>query len=413
MSEVDGSEWVAADVMAARAGVTATRLEELAAAGVVTADAAGRFQTSGVTAIRYAESFLASGTPLTAISEAARRGLLFFDTLGSLYPAVPHTDITLMDIAARSGTAVQQLRTVLTALGLPTPRPADRLRADDVQLLELIIGTWAPDPGAIDGTPSIRAALGYGTALRHLVELEHALYFETVRPELRGVVTDGIERHRLATEAARALTAAARIIDLLHARLMEQQIASTSVGTTEAFLATHGIVPPVDPAAGPVVAFVDMSGFTRLSQEQGDEHAVTLAARFAELVQLGAQSNGGRLVKLLGDGALLVFRDVDTAMATLTHLFLAARDAGLPALHAGLHAGPVIERDADVFGRTVNLASRIASQADAGELLVSDDVATLLVGGPWSTHSAGVVTLKGIADPVRLHRVGLGVAQGG
>lgn len=402
-----GSQWVSADVMAARAGVTPARVGELAAAGVVTPDADGRFPTTGITAIRYAEAFLASGTPLAAIAEAARRGLLFFDTVGSLYPPVPHTDTTLVDLAERTGLGVPALQTILTALGLPLPQPTDRLRADDVRLLELIVDTWAGDPGAASGGPSVRAALGYGATMRRLVELEHGLYFEAVNPELRGVVTDGTERHRLSTEAADALMAAAQIVSLLHARLMEQQIARTSVEITEAYLGTQGIVAPVDPTGWPAVGFVDISGYTRLSQEQGDERAAALAARFAELVALEVQSAGGRLVKLLGDGALLLSRDVGTALRILSRLFLAARDAGLPALHAGLATGPVIERDADVFGRTVNLAARIAGRAEAGELLVSDEVADLLDGGPWPVRPAGMAVLKGIPDAVRLHRVAL------
>jgi adenylate cyclase len=112
-------------------------------------------------------------------------------------------------------------------------------------------------------------------------------------------------------------------------------------------------------------------------------------------------------VKLLGDGALLLYRDIDLAMTSIVRLFRVARDAGLPPLHAGVHTGPVIERDADVFGRTVNLASRISGRATTGELLVSDAVAARLDPGRWRASPAGEVTLKGIADPVLLHHVDL------
>jgi len=240
MLDADGPEWVDVDVMAARAGVSRARVLELASARVITAGPDGRFPATGVTAIRYAEAFLASGTPLTAIAEAARRGLLFFDTVGSLYPPVPHTDITLEDLAERTRLGVPALLTVLTALGLPTPQPSARLRADDVRLLELIVDTWGGGPATIDGGPPIRAALGYGATLRSLVELEHGLYFEAVNPELRGVVPDGTERHQLSAKAAEAIAAAAEIVTLLHARLMEQQIARTSVDITEAFWAPRG-----------------------------------------------------------------------------------------------------------------------------------------------------------------------------
>jgi class 3 adenylate cyclase len=405
MADTVGPEWVDADAMASRAGVTRERVLELADARVITAGPDGRYPVTGITAIRYAEAFLASGTPLTAIAEAARRGLLFFDTVGSLYPPVPHTDVSLVDLSERCGMGIPALQTVLTALGLPAPQPTDRLRADDVRLLELVVDTWGAATETTSGTPAIRAALGYGATLRSLVELEHGLYFEAVNPDLRGVVTDGTERHRLSTKAAEALAATAQIVALLHARLMEQQIARTSVDITEAFLGTQGILAPTDPDAWPAVAFVDVSDYTRLSQEQGDERAAALATRFAELVQLEVQSAGGRLVKLLGDGALLLFREVETMLLTVVRLFHAAHGAGLPAPHAGVHTGPVIERDGDVFGRTVNLASRISGQASPGTVLLSDDVAVRLDPGRWRSEPAGDVTLKGIADPVRLHRM--------
>jgi adenylate cyclase len=136
-----------------------------------------------------------------------------------------------------------------------------------------------------------------------------------------------------------------------------------------------------------------------------------MAASFAELVQLEEQSAGGRLVKLLGDGALILFRDLEGIMATIERLFRAAADSGLPMLHAGVHTGPVIERDADVFGRSVNLASRISGHARAGELLVSDEVAALLDPKRWQMSPAGEVPLKGIPDPVRLHRVELDITR--
>ena len=407
MSGEDGSEWVDVQEVAARAGVTPERVVELAGAGVIAADDDGRYPATGITAIRYAEAFLASGTPLAAIAEAARRGLLFFDTVGALYPPVPHTEITLLDVAARTGMDVGTLTTILTALGLPIPQPTERMRADDVRLLELIADTWAGDDPSTPGTARIRAALGYGSTLRTLVELEHSLYFEAVNPELRGVVTDGTERHRLSTDAAGALVASGRIVTLLHARLMEQQIARTSVEITEAFLGTQGITADVPRRGSPVVGFVDMSGYTRLSQELGDARAADLAARFAELVQLEVRSTDGRLVKLMGDGALIVFRDVDHIMASLTRLFRAAGDAALPPLHAGVHTGPLIERDADVFGSTVNLASRISGRASGGTVLMSDDVVALLDRDRWPVSPAGEVTLKGIKDPVRLHRLEL------
>ena len=81
--------------------------------------------------------------------------------------------------------------------------------------------------------------------------------------------------------------------------------------------------------------------------------------------------------------------------------------AGLPQAHVGVDAGPVIIQDGDYFGSTVNVASRIAAYARAGEVLASDR-AVEAAGGPFGgvrTQGLGPVDLRGIADPVPLQRV--------
>ncbi len=73
--------------------------------------------------------------------------------------------------------------------------------------------------------------------------------------------------------------------------------------------------------------------------------------------------------------------------------------------HAGVHAGPVIERDFDVFGQTVNLASRIADAASPGEVLASEAVAEAASDGTFAFERIQEVDLKGLPEPVALYRV--------
>ena len=76
---------------------------------------------------------------------------------------------------------------------------------------------------------------------------------------------------------------------------------------------------------------------------------------------------------------------------------------GLPPAHVGIHAGPVIFQEGDYFGRTVNLAARIAEYARPGEVLVSQEVVDAADGGPVSFVEIGPVELKGVPGPLRLH----------
>jgi adenylate cyclase len=113
-------------------------------------------------------------------------------------------------------------------------------------------------------------------------------------------------------------------------------------------------------------------------------------------------------VKLLGDGVVLRYPSARAAVASVTRLMLAVHDAELPSAHAGIAAGPVVTRDGDVYGHTVNLASRIASHARPGELLVTAEVARDANEKGLVCDDAGEAALKGIDEPVRLARVRVG-----
>jgi adenylate cyclase len=81
---------------------------------------------------------------------------------------------------------------------------------------------------------------------------------------------------------------------------------------------------------------------------------------------------------------------------------------GLPPAHVGLHAGPVVFQGGDYFGRTVNVAARIAEYARPGEVLVSQDVVDAAGEAPVTFTSIGTVELKGVSDALQLHRVARG-----
>ena len=150
---------------------------------------------------------------------------------------------------------------------------------------------------------------------------------------------------------------------------------------------------------------MDLSGFTRLTETQGDHAAAELAASLAELVQDAAHRHGGEPVKLLGDGVMFHFGAPPSAVACALELVEGARDAGLPPAHVGIHSGPVVYRDGDYFGRTVNLAARIADKAGPGDVFVSQATVEVCVDADNVTFEpAGKFELKGIAEPMDLSR---------
>jgi class 3 adenylate cyclase len=117
-----------------------------------------------------------------------------------------------------------------------------------------------------------------------------------------------------------------------------------------------------------------------------------------------AAEHDGRLVKQLGDGVMLIFERVPDGIAAMRALAdAAAADGDLPPLHIGVAAGPVIERDADLYGRTVNMAARISGVAGPGEILLNDVAAA--EAAELSLERLGDVELKGFAAPVPLSRL--------
>jgi adenylate cyclase len=145
--------------------------------------------------------------------------------------------------------------------------------------------------------------------------------------------------------------------------------------------------------------FVDLSGYTALTETSGDSAAARLAEGLAEMAQLSAARHDGRVVKLLGDGAMLHFDAPLAAVRGALDLVGKISATGLPAAHGGVHAGPVIERDGDYFGRTVNMAARITAQAIAGEVMVSSEVAAVAAAEEdIEVQPRGEVELKGIGS---------------
>ena len=186
-------------------------------------------------------------------------------------------------------------------------------------------------------------------------------------------------------------------------RHMSRAIDQYSIVESERILQESGYLAARDESP-PAVAFVDLTGFTRLTQELGDETAAALALRLGDLTTEVIRPYGGRVVKLLGDGVLIRFDDRRAAVYATLDLLDTLPRAGLPTGHAGIASGSLINRDGDVFGRTVNLAARISDAAPDGRLWVTDEVSQALTGEPLQRRAVSA-TLQGIGE-VTLIEVG-------
>jgi adenylate cyclase len=153
----------------------------------------------------------------------------------------------------------------------------------------------------------------------------------------------------------------------------------------------------------PAICFLDITGYTRLTEERGDAAAADVAARLARLVERSSQEHGGRPVKWLGDGVMFYFGEPGGAVLAALEMVEGAARHDLPPAHVGIHAGPVVFQEGDYFGRTVNLAARIAEYARPGEVVVSQEVVDSVNEARVSFEEIGPVELKGVAGTLRLH----------
>jgi len=156
------------------------------------------------------------------------------------------------------------------------------------------------------------------------------------------------------------------------------------------------------------VLFADVSGSSQLYESAGDEVAAKAIAQCMRAVREVTEAAGGELIKEIGDEAMTLFADPDSAANAATRMHLAVEalppvGATTLALRIGFHTGPVMRRDDDLFGDTVNLASRIAGQASRGQVLMSEQTAALLAPVlRGMTRALYSVEVKGKTESVAL-----------
>lgn len=154
--------------------------------------------------------------------------------------------------------------------------------------------------------------------------------------------------------------------------------------------------------------FADISGYSRLTEQHGDEAAAELAISFAAAVERLAGVHGAEVVKSSGDAVMVhgqaAAEVVRLGVSLVTEPFWGS---GRPPIHAGIHTGPAINRAGDWWGAVVNVASRVADAACAGQLLITE--ASRMAAGRQlaiSLQSLGPLRFKNIANPVHVYATG-------
>jgi adenylate cyclase len=393
--------------IAREAGCPEGRVRWLGDIGLLTPDTEGRFSFGDVLATKMVSALLESGLPAETLERAVADGFLSFQRTDEYLPYEPGplSERTFAEFQASAGPGAELLPAVFEVMGLPKPDPALPIHVDEEALFGRFLQVWQQAP---DEDASIRA----GRLLAQGARAAMLGWADLVDEQIAGPVRERLYRGELEEFPDDVRVSFMRVTNLvpemftwLSARYLEQRSVNGIVEGFERFLASRGLTPPPPPDGPPAIVFVDLSGFTKLTRERGDESAVIAASSLQREADATATRHGGRLVKLLGDGAMLRLADAAVGVSAALELVETMSGEGIVSSHAGVHTGPVIERDLDVFGQTVNLASRIADAAGPGEVLASEAVAEAAGDGGFAFERLREVDLKGLPDPVALFRV--------
>jgi adenylate cyclase len=390
---------LSAEDLAHQAGTSPEQLERFVELGVVEKP----FDEQDIHRVRFAEAIDRAGISLDDLAQLVADGEYSFSFIEGVFPGSgwPLVDTTFGELAASLGLRWETVEQMYANWGLTSPDPGQRLREDD----ELILRGRAAvrDAAGMDDESLVAATRFLGENVRRLAVSQVGFFREHVMDALRA---QGMPRktmlETIGPMALRMRASSEELRNWVYDRHMEAATFQTAIEEVEAVLAEAGYE-PTRRTGVPAIAFLDLGGFTRMTQEAGDRAAVELAARLIHLVRRAAGDFRGEVVKLLGDGVMFHFADPRDAVACGLHLVGTAEEQGLPPARAGIHAGPVVFRDGDYFGGTVNVAARIADYARPGEVLVSGEIVAQAEGAA-EFEPIGDIGLRGLVEPVALFR---------
>jgi adenylate cyclase len=381
---------------AERAGVSPATLRRWAESGVIPqVDGKGEWTAAAVAHARIVARLRERGHSLEHIREASRQGRLAYGFVEELFP---HDREPLSVEAASEATGLEEalIERFWTGMGLPPQALEENLTDEDVQALQYMASVLAA------GFPLVaflQLARVYGQALSQIADAEVRLFHLYVHEPLIREGVPGLEMAEEMSGLARdLLPLASPLMDYVHQRFLQHFIAQDVVGHMEIELEDEIDLGRVRIA----IAFADLAGYTRFTEEEGDEEALSFVERFIESAN-STLPDDARVVKTIGDEVMVVGSDVHALTDWAVGFQRLYEERPEPRI--GLHCGATLYRDGDYFGREVNLASRVVARARGGEVLVTGAVVEAVSdSSDLAFDEIGQVKLKGFDEPAHLFR---------
>ena len=374
-----------------RAGVSPATLRRWAREGLIP-QYDGEWTPAAVAHARIVARLRERGHRLEEIRRAGEDGRLAFGYIEDLFPAATGRTYDVEEAARETGLEAGLIERVYAAVGFSL-ESLDRLSEEDIQLLRYVAAVLAAGFPLVALLQLVRV---YGQAIAQMADAEVRLFHLYVHEPL---MRDGVPGLEMAEEmeglARETLPLASPIMDHIHERYLQYFVEQDVIGHMEADL--DGEVLELG-RLRVAIAFADLAGYTRLTEEEGEMQAIDAVERFVDAVEQTLPDDA-RVIKTIGDEVMIVGSDPGALTDWAVGFQELYTERPLPRI--AIHYGETLYRDGDYYGREVNQASRVAARAAGGEVLVTRPVVEA-AGSHLEFEPIGQVRLKGFAGVTEL-----------
>ncbi len=378
---------------ARRSGVPSSTLKRWAEEKIVPVRR-GRWTAAAAAQARVVARMRERGYSLEDLKSAGQEGRLAFGFTEELFSGSEDA-ITVEDAAVETGLEPELIERILVILG--TPKGQRELSREDLAALRHCARVLAAGFPLVAFLQLVRV---YAQSMRRIADAEVRLFHLYVHePLIRDAVPELEMAEEMGELAADILPLAAPLTEYLHERYLRFFVEQDVVGHME----SDSAMETAEIELGHVhvaLCFIDLTGFTRYTEEEGDIEALDVVENFVAGVE-ATLPREATIVKTIGDEVMVV--SPDAASLTRWAVDFLSRFPQRPQPRVGIHYGDAVYRDGDYFGSQVNLVHRVVNRALAGEVLVTDAVCVAIAGSQsLEMEPIGEVSLKGFPTPTEL-----------
>ena len=378
-----------------RSGVSTATLKRWAAEKIVPVRR-GRWTAAAAAQARVVARMRERGHSLEELKKAGREGRLAFGFAEELFARSDEQQVTIEEVSEETGLEPELIERILVILGTPLGRER-LLNPEDVSAMRHCAGVLAAGFPLVAFLQLVRV---YVQSIRRIADAEVRLFHLYVHePLIRDAVPELEMAEEIGELAGDILPMAAPLTEYLHQRYLRYFLEQDVVGHMESELGASGSQVHHVPVT---LCFIDLTGFTRYTEEEGDLEALDVVENFVHTVESTLPPEA-TVVKTIGDEVMVV--SPDPGSLTEWAVGLLGRFPERPQPRVGIHYAQAVYRDGDYFGTHVNLAHRVVGRALAGEVMVTDAVVESLGERGLTCAPIGEVSLKGFPEPTELYLV--------